>query len=75
MSYKVTEVDAWHLQEKDDIHDAVKDWSYHRFACLMKDNTLQLFTGIRDETVDGHIDTHIDCMNDLYDVDDILVWI
>lgn len=72
---EVKEVDIWHLQEKEDIYDAVKDWSLHTFACIMKDGTIQRFTGIRDEDCEGHINVHIDGVNDDYDdVDDIVKW-
>lgn len=42
---EVKEVDTWHLQEKENIYDAVKDWSLQTFACVMKDGTIQKFTG------------------------------
>ena len=42
----------------------------------MKDGTIQKFTGSRDEDYKGHINTHIDGVNDDYDnVDDIVKWI
>lgn len=72
---KVKEVDTWHLQEKEDIYDAVKDWGLYTFACIMKDGTIQRFTGILDEDCEGHIHAHIDGVNDDYDnVDDIVKW-
>lgn len=49
------------------------DWSIHRFACLMKDDTIQVFSGIRDKNYDGEIATHIDNADD-YDTDDIVMW-
>ena len=73
---EVKEVSNWHLQEKENIYDAVKDWSLHTFVCVMKDGTIQKFTGSRDEDYKGHINTHIDGVNDDYDnVDDIVKWI
>lgn len=73
---EVKEVDTWHLQEKENIYDAVKDWSLYTFACVMKDGTIQKFTGIMDEDCEGHINVHIDGANDDYDnVDDIVKWI
>lgn len=73
---EVKEVDTWHLQEKEDIYDAVKDWSLHTFVCIMKDRTIQKFTGIRAEDCEGHINVHIDGANNDYDnVDDIVEWI
>ena len=69
-------VDSWHLQEKEDIYDAVKDWSLHTFVCLMKYGTIQKFTGCRAEDCEVHINVHIDGVNDDYDnVDDIVKWI
>lgn len=54
-----------------------KDWNYHRFVCLMKDNTIQVFSGTNDETYDGEINTYIVCVSDdSHDnTDDILMWI
>ena len=73
---EVKEVDTWHLQEKENIYDAVKDWSLQTFACVMKDGTIRKFTGSLDEDYDGHINVHIDGANDDYDnVDDIVKWI
>ena len=70
------EVDTWHLQEKENIYDAVKDWGLYTFACIMKDGTIQKFTGNLDEDCEGHINVHIDGVNDDYDnVDDIVKWI
>lgn len=73
---EVKEVDTWHLQEKENIYDAVKDWSLHTFACLMKDGTIQKFSGCLAEDYEGHINVHIDGVNDAYDnIDDIVKWI
>ena len=73
---EVKEVETWHLQEKEDIYDAVKDWGLYTFACLMKDGTIQKFNGGMDEDYEGHIHVHIDGVNDDYDnVDDIVKWI
>ena len=73
---EVKEISTWHLQTKENIYDAIKDWNLHTFACLMKDGTIQKFTGIADEDYKGHIDIHIDGVNDDYDdVGDIVKWI
>ena len=70
------EVETWHLQEKEDIHDAVKDRSLYTFVCVMKDGTIQRFRGFLDEDYEGHINVHIYGVNDDYDnVDDIVKWI
>ena len=72
---EVKEVDTWHLQEKENIYDAVKDWSLHTFVCIMKDETIQRFTGNMDEDCEGHINVHVNGVNDDYDdVDDIVKW-
>ena len=72
---EVKDVNIWHLQEKEDIYDAVKDWSLQTFVCVMKDGTIQKFIGNLDEDREGHIDVHIDGVNDDYDnVDDIIKW-
>lgn len=71
----VKEADTWHLQEKEDIYNAVKDWSLHTFVCIMKDGTIQRFTGNMDEDCEGHINVHVNGVNDDYDdVDDIVKW-
>jgi len=73
---EVKEVETWHLQEKEDIYDAVKDWGLYKFVCIMKDGTIQRFNGCLDEDCEGHINVHINGINDDYDdVDDIVKWI
>ena len=73
---EVKEINTWHLQEKEDIYDAVKGWGVHSFACIMKDGTIQKFTGCRDEDYEGYINVHINGVNDEYDdVDGIVKWI
>lgn len=73
---EVKDAHLWHLQEKEDIYDAVKNWSLQTFVCVMKDGTIQKFTGCMDEDYEGHIGIHIDGVNDDYDnVDDIVKWI
>jgi len=75
-SLEVKEVNIWHLQEKEDIYNAVKNWGLHTFVCIMKDGTIQKFSGCLDEDCEGHINAHIDGVNDNYDnVDDIVKWI
>lgn len=73
---EVKEVNTWHLQEKENIYDAVEDWGLQTFACVMKDGTIQKFTGNLDEDYEGHINVHIYGANNDYDnVDDIVKWI
>ena len=73
---EVKELNTWHLQEKEDIYDAIKGWGIYTFACLMKDGTIQKFTGHLDEDYEGNINTHIYGVNDDYnDLDDIVKWI
>jgi len=68
---------TWQVEAEHSIYDAVQDWDYHRFVCLMKDNTIQVFSGMNDETYNGEINTHIDCVSDYshYNTDEILMWI
>ena len=66
---------GWQLNSEHDIYDAIVGWDYHRFACVMSDNSVQIFTGMCDETYDGKINAHLDCLDDNYDVDDIVMWI
>ena len=73
--YKEDKEEAWHLQEKEDIYNAIKGWERYEFACLMKDGTTQRFAGLRDEDYEGNISTHIYGENDDYDnIDDIVAW-
>lgn len=65
----------WHKQSDEDIYDSFNDWSLHRFACIMKDGTVQRFTGILDECYDGSINKHVDCDADGFECDDIEYWI
>jgi len=67
----------WQLQAENDILNAVVSWDLYRFVCVMKDNTIQLFTGMCDETADGEINKNFNCVNDDYewDFDDIVMWI
>lgn len=75
-SLEVKDADTWHLQEKENIYDAVEDWGLQTFACVMKDGTIQKFTGNLDEDYEGHINVHIYGANDDYDdVDEIVKWI
>ena len=68
---------GWNINEENDIFDAVKPWDIYRFICIMKDDTIQIFTGICDETYNGEIIVHLDCIDDNldYDIDDIVMWI
>ena len=68
---------GWNINEENDILDAVLPWDKYRFICIMKDDTIQVFTGICDETYNGEIITHLDCIDDNldYDIDDIVMWI
>lgn len=50
------------------------DWCLHKFECVMTDGTTQYFSGILCECYDGSINKHIDCLNDSYDTDDIVLW-
>lgn len=67
----------WQLNAEHDILNAVLPWGYYRFICVMKDNSIQIFTGICDETADGQINQHLDCIDDNYEwnFDDIIMWI
>lgn len=65
----------WHKQSDEDIYDAFDDWSFHKFACIMKDGTVQRFTGNLCECDDGSINKHVDCTVDDFGCDDIEYWI
>lgn len=73
---EVKKMNTWHLQEKEDIYDAIKDWRPQTFVCVMKDGSIQRFIGSLDEDYEGHINVHIDGVNNDYNnVDDIVKWI
>lgn len=68
-------IGGWHLQDIDDIYDAVTGWTFHKFACQMYDGTIHEWNGMCDETDDGQVVTHLDCADEDYDnVDDIIMW-
>ena len=67
--------EMWHLQVKDSIYDFIKDWGLYSFVCLMNDGSVQKFTGTLCECADGTINTHVEAINDSYNVDDIIFWI
>ena len=71
----ILEKNIWHRQSDEDIYDAFNDWSLHEFACIMKDGTVQKFTGILDECYDGSINKHVDCGVDGFECDDIEYWL
>ena len=66
---------SWQNNDDNCILNAVVGWNVQRFVCVMKDHTIQTFTSIFDETYDGEIVQHIDCMDDNYGIDDIVMWI
>ena len=66
-SLEVKEVDFWHLQSKEDIDNVLVDWGLHTFVYLMKDGTIQKFSGIQAECYDGTINKHLDCADDNYE--------
>lgn len=62
-------------QSAKDIWDEVNDWSSVTFICVMKDNSIQKFSGFLDENYDGEIFPHCDCItSDDYSTDDIKYW-
>lgn len=75
-SIETEDVKTWHRQSEKDIYDSFNDWEYHTFLCLMDDGSVQKFTGICAECVDGTVNKHIDAIDDEYDdVDKIVYWI
>lgn len=66
---------SWNKQDKEDIYSSFNDWEYHRFVCLMKNGSIQVFTGICDEHDDGMVEKHLNCStNDHFNIDDIYMW-
>lgn len=75
VKYKDEQLLTWHLQEKENIYYAIKDWHFHTFECLMKDGTIQEFFGHADEDYEGNVTIYINGANEDYDdVDDIVQW-
>ena len=75
-SIETEDVKTWNRQSEKDIYDSFNDWDYHTFLCLMDDGSVQKFTGICAECVDGTVNKHIDAIDDEYDdVDKIVYWI
>lgn len=68
---------TWQVQAEHNICDAVNDWSYHRFACLMKDNSVEIFSGMCEKTDNGEVRKDISSIENRlsYDLDDIVMWI
>lgn len=64
----------WNKQEENDIHFAINDWETHKFVCIMKDSQVCTWTGIKDESADGHIETHLIPDKEQYTIDDIVYW-
>lgn len=64
----------WNKQSEKDICDSINDWNFHKYECFMKDKTMQKFSGLQDEAPSGSIYVHINCVNDNYDIDDIVLW-
>lgn len=68
-------VGGWHLQDVDDICDAVTGWTLHKFVCQMYDGTIHEWNGINDVTCDGLVVTHLDCADEDYnDLNEIFKW-
>lgn len=65
----------WNKESENSIYNAVDDWGYHKFACLMKDGTIEEFHGMWDENCEGERFLHIDHVLDARDVEDIVMWI
>lgn len=68
----------WHKNTEDDIFDSLRDWSYHRFVCVMKNNKVMQFSGILDENSNGEISEHFGPVHDTnedWNYDDIVLWI
>lgn len=64
----------WNKQEENDIYFAISDWELHNFVCIMKDSQVCTWTGIKDESADGHIETHLVPDKEQYTIDDIVYW-
>jgi hypothetical protein len=66
---------TWNKESEYSIYDAIDDWGYHKFACVMKDGTLEEFTGVWDEDCEDHNHLHIEDITGMYSTDDIVMWI
>lgn len=64
----------WNKQEENDIYLSIDDWEFHKFVCIMKDSQVCTWTGIKDETADGYIETHLVPNKSQYTIDSIVYW-
>lgn len=64
----------WNKQEENDIYFSFDDWKFHKFVCIMKDSQVCTWTGIKDESADGHIETHLVPDKEQYTIDDVVYW-
>lgn len=64
----------WNKQEENDIYFTIDDWDLHIFVCIMKDSKVCTWTGIKDESADGYIETHLVPDKSQYTIDNIVYW-
>lgn len=74
VEWKDKQYPHWNKQEENDIYFAIDDWELHNFVCIMKDSQVCTWTGIKDESADGHIETHLVPDKEQYTIDDIVYW-
>ena len=66
---------VWNKESENSIYDAICDWDYHTFACIMTDGCLVRFSGMWDENCEGERFLHIEDDLDTYEPSDIVMWI
>ena len=74
MTRKEIKIKGWYFQDEDNLWHSILDWDFHRFVCVMKDNSIQVFTGSADEDSNGEVHKYVKCDNDDYDIDDVIAW-
>ena len=65
----------WRFQDEFDIWYSFND-GYHRFVCVMNDNSVHIFIGNVDSDINGELIKYVYCSDDTdrYDIDDIIAW-
>ena len=66
---------AWNKESENSIYESIDDLGYHVFACIMRDGTLQKFSGMWDEDYYGMTYIDIGDIGCKYSTDDIVMWI
>ena len=72
--WKEKQYPHWNKQEENDLYFAIDDWELHKFVCIMKNSQVCTWNGIKDESANGYIKTHLVPDKTQYTIDDIVYW-